>query len=126
MHHDSLAVLAQRLAARECSAVELAQHYLDRIARHEGLNAFLDVRPDVTLAQAREADARRARGEHGALLGIPVAHKDIFVTRDFASTAASRMLSGYMSPFDATVVARLGRSGMVTLGKVNCDEFAMG
>jgi len=126
LHQASLAELAKRLAARELSAVELAQHFLARIDRHRALNCFLDVRPEVTLAQAREADARRARGEHGALLGIPVAHKDIFVTRDFASTAASRMLEGYMSPFDATVVARLSAAGMVTLGKVNCDEFAMG
>ena len=126
LHEASVAALAKRLASRELSAVELAQHFLDRIERHRGLNAFLDVRPEVTLAQAREADARRGRGEAGALLGIPVAHKDIFVTRDFASTAASRMLEGYMSPFDATVVARLAEAGMVTLGKVNCDEFAMG
>jgi aspartyl-tRNA(Asn)/glutamyl-tRNA(Gln) amidotransferase subunit A len=84
------------------------------------------VRPEVTLAQAREADARIARGEATALTGVPVAHKDIFVTRDFASTAASRMLKGYMSPFDATVVEKLSHAGMVTLGKLNCDEFAMG
>ncbi len=126
LHQLSLAALARLLAARDVSAVDLARHFLDRIERHRGLNAFLDVRPEVTLAQARAADARRAAGESGVLLGIPVAHKDIFVTRDFASTAASRMLEGYMSPFDATVVERLASAGMVTLGKVNCDEFAMG
>ncbi|MFO0522991.1 MAG: Asp-tRNA(Asn)/Glu-tRNA(Gln) amidotransferase subunit GatA [bacterium] len=126
MHQLPLAELAKRLAARELSAVELARHFLGRMERHRGLNACLDVRPEVTLAQAQAADDRRARGEAGALLGIPIAHKDIFVTRDFASTAASRMLEGYMSPFDATVVDRLAKAGMVTLGKVNCDEFAMG
>jgi aspartyl-tRNA(Asn)/glutamyl-tRNA(Gln) amidotransferase subunit A len=126
LHQLPLAELARRLAARDLSAVDLARHFLARIERHGDLNAFLDVRPDVTLAQAQRADDRRARGETGALLGIPIAHKDIFVTRDFASTAASRMLEGYMSPFDATVVDRLARAGMVTLGKVNCDEFAMG
>ncbi len=126
LHQLPLADLARLLAAREVSAVDLARHFLARIERHSVLNAFLDVRPEVTLGQARAADDRRARGESGALLGIPIAHKDIFVTRDFASTAASRMLEGYMSPFDATVVARLARAGMVTLGKVNCDEFAMG
>jgi len=126
LHQLPLAALAKRLAARDVSAVELARHFLARIERHRALNAFLDVRPEVTLAQARAADERRARGETGALLGIPIAHKDIFVTRDFASTAASRMLEGYMSPFDATVVDRLAKAGMVTLGKVNCDEFAMG
>jgi aspartyl-tRNA(Asn)/glutamyl-tRNA(Gln) amidotransferase subunit A len=122
----SLAILSRLLAAREVSAVELAHAYLARIERHRGLNAFLDVRPEVTLAQAAAADARLARGEATPLTGIPIAHKDIFVTRDFASTAASRILEGYMSPFDATVVDNLSRAGMVTLGKLNCDEFAMG
>lgn len=126
LHQMALAQLARRLAAREVSAVELARHFLERIERHRALNAFLDIRPEVTLAQAHAADVRRSRGESGPLLGIPIAHKDIFVTRDFASTAASRMLEGYMSPFDATVVERLAKAGMVTLGKVNCDEFAMG
>jgi aspartyl-tRNA(Asn)/glutamyl-tRNA(Gln) amidotransferase subunit A len=126
MHRESLAGLARALAARRISAVELARLYLDRIERHRDLNAFLDIRPEVTLAQARRADERLARGEAGPLTGLPVAHKDIFVTREFSSTAASRMLRGYMSPFDATVVERLADAGMVALGKLNCDEFAMG
>jgi aspartyl-tRNA(Asn)/glutamyl-tRNA(Gln) amidotransferase subunit A len=124
--HASIADLGRLLEARKVSAVELARLFLDRIAAHRDLNAYLDVRPDVTLAQATEADARRARGDAGALLGVPMAHKDIFVTRDWASTASSRMLEGYMSPFDATVVANLKQAGMVCLGKLNCDEFAMG
>jgi aspartyl-tRNA(Asn)/glutamyl-tRNA(Gln) amidotransferase subunit A len=124
--HASLAELARALAARDVSAVELARLYLARIESRRDLNAFLDVRPEVTLAQAAAADARRARGEAGSLTGVPIAHKDIFVTRDFCSTASSRILEGYMSPFDATVVDNLGRAGMVTLGKLNCDEFAMG
>jgi aspartyl-tRNA(Asn)/glutamyl-tRNA(Gln) amidotransferase subunit A len=122
----TLAALSRLLAAREVSAVELARAYLARIEQYRGLNAFLDVRPEVTLAQAAAADARLARGEATPLTGIPIAHKDIFVTRDFASTAASQILKGYMSPFDATVVDNLSRAGMVTLGKLNCDEFAMG
>jgi aspartyl-tRNA(Asn)/glutamyl-tRNA(Gln) amidotransferase subunit A len=122
----SVADLGLALAERRVSAVELAQLHLDRLERHRELNAFLDVRPDVTLAQARAADARLARGDAGPLTGIPVAHKDIFVTREFASTAASRILRGYMSPFDAAVVERLAQAGMVCLGKLNCDEFAMG
>ncbi|HEX4985864.1 MAG TPA: Asp-tRNA(Asn)/Glu-tRNA(Gln) amidotransferase subunit GatA [Burkholderiales bacterium] len=126
MFEKSVAELGRALAARQVSAVELAQLYLGRIERHRKLNAFLDVRPEVTLAQARAADARIGRGEATPLTGVPVAHKDIFVTRDFASTASSRMLGGYMSPFDATVVEKLARAGMVTLGKLNCDEFAMG
>jgi aspartyl-tRNA(Asn)/glutamyl-tRNA(Gln) amidotransferase subunit A len=124
--HATLAQLAGLLQRRELSAVELARMYLERIERHRGLNAFLDVRPEVTLAQARAADERRARGEDGPLLGVPIAHKDVFVTRDWHTTASSRILEGYNSPFDATVVEELGRAGMVCLGKLNCDEFAMG
>ena len=126
MFEKSVAELGRALLAKQVSAVELARLYLDRIGRHKELNAFLDVRPEVTLLQARAADERIARGEATPLTGVPVAHKDIFVTRDFASTASSRMLKGYMSPFDATVVEKLGNAGMVTLGKLNCDEFAMG
>jgi aspartyl-tRNA(Asn)/glutamyl-tRNA(Gln) amidotransferase subunit A len=123
---SSLAELGKLLDGGQVSAVELAQVFLERIERHRALNAWLDVRPELTLQQARAADARRARGERGPLLGMPIGHKDIFVTRGWASTAGSRMLEGYMSPFDATVVERLARSGMVCLGKLNCDEFAMG
>jgi aspartyl-tRNA(Asn)/glutamyl-tRNA(Gln) amidotransferase subunit A len=122
----TLAQLSRLLADRTISAVELARACLERIDAHKVLNAFLDVRPEVTLAQAAAADARIARGEATPLTGIPIAHKDIFVTKDFASTASSRILAGYMSPFDATVVDNLARAGMVTLGKLNCDEFAMG
>jgi aspartyl-tRNA(Asn)/glutamyl-tRNA(Gln) amidotransferase subunit A len=124
--HASLAELSRALAAREVSAVELATHFLARIDARRDLNAFLDVRPEVTLGQARAADARRAGGDATPLTGVPIAHKDIFVTKDFFSTASSRILEGYLSPFDATVVDNLGRAGMVTLGKLNCDEFAMG
>jgi len=126
LHLASLPELARLLAAREISSVELTRHFLDRVAAHRDLNAYLDVRPEASLAQAEAADRRRAQGESGPLLGIPLAHKDIFVTRDWVSTAASRMLDGYMSPFDATVVERLAQAGMVCLGKLNCDEFAMG
>lgn len=123
---SSVASLSRALQAREVSAVELAEHYLGRIEAHRGLNAFLDVRPEPTLEEARAADERIAKGEAGPLTGIPIAHKDIFVTRKWASTAASKMLEGYMSPFDATVVKKLADAGMVCLGKLNCDEFAMG
>ncbi len=126
MFDKTVAELSQLLEAKQVSAVELARMYLDRIEKFRNLNAFLDVRPEVTLAQARAADAARSAGNGGALTGVPVAHKDIFVTRDFASTAASKMLKGYMSPFDATVVSNMAAAGMVTLGKLNCDEFAMG
>jgi aspartyl-tRNA(Asn)/glutamyl-tRNA(Gln) amidotransferase subunit A len=121
-----VAQLATRLRERKVSAVEAAQHFLARVQSHAGLGAFLDTSEDVTLRQARAADARLAAGTAGALEGVPMAHKDIFVTRDFISTAGSKMLEGYRSPFDATVVTRLAEAGVVTLGKLNCDEFAMG
>ena len=126
LHQLSLAELAASLRAREVSAVELAGHFLARMDQHAGLGAFLATDADATLAQARVADERLAQGNAAPLLGVPIAHKDIFVTRDFPTTAGSRMLRDYRSPFDATVVARLAQAGMVTLGKLNCDEFAMG
>ena len=122
----SVAELSRQLQSREVSAVELARDYLERIEAGRSLNAFLDVRPEETIRQAEEADRRIAAGEATPLTGIPIAHKDIFVTREWASTAASRMLDGYMSPFDATVVRSLKDAGMVCMGKLNCDEFAMG
>ncbi|MFZ9405477.1 MAG: Asp-tRNA(Asn)/Glu-tRNA(Gln) amidotransferase subunit GatA [Burkholderiaceae bacterium] len=124
-HELDLAALRRALDQGEVSATQLAGHFLERIASSR-LNAFTGVHPEATLAQARQADGRLAAGERTPLLGIPVAHKDIFVTRDWASTAGSKMLEGYMSPFDATVVARLQAAGAVCLGKTNCDEFAMG
>lgn len=122
----SVAELSRRLQSREVSAVELARDYLERIEEGRGQNAFLDVRPEETIRQAEEADRRIAAGQATPLTGIPIAHKDIFVTKEWASTAASRMLEGYMSPFDATVVRSLKDAGMVCMGKLNCDEFAMG
>jgi len=124
-HRESLAGLRRALDTGEVSARSLAEHFLERIAASR-LNAFLDVRPEATLAQAEQADQRLARGERGPLLGVPVAHKDIFVTRQWRSTAGSRMLADYTSPFDAAVVERLAAAGAVCLGKTNCDEFAMG
>ena len=126
LFHSSVVELSNKLAKKEVSAVELAQMYLDRIDANKDLNAFMDVRPEVTLAQARAADEKIAAGQAGRLTGVPIAHKDIFVTKQWASTAASKMLDGYMSPFDATVVKNLDNAGMVCLGKLNCDEFAMG
>ncbi len=123
--YATLRQLSDLLAAGKVSAVELAQASLGRIAA-SGLNAFIDVRPEVTLAQAKAADAARASGQATALTGLPIAHKDIFVTKEFRSTAGSKMLADYVSPFDATVVERLAAAGMVTVGKTNCDEFAMG
>ena len=126
LHDMTVAQLAARLKARELSAVEAAQHFLARGRQHADLGAYLAVDEDATLAQARAADARIAAGDALPLAGVPVAHKDIFVTTDFPTTAGSRMLQGYRSPFESTVTARLAGAGMVCLGKLNCDEFAMG
>ena len=125
VHTLGVAELAALLQKKELSAVELATRMLARLGGNPH-NAFLSVDSEVTLAQARAADARIAAGEHSPLLGVPIAHKDIFVTKDFPTTAGSRMLEGYRSPFNATVVQRLADAGMVTLGKLSCDEFAMG
>jgi aspartyl-tRNA(Asn)/glutamyl-tRNA(Gln) amidotransferase subunit A len=126
MHQKSLTELRAALDTKQVSALELAQHFLQRIEAARELNAFIDVNPQLTLDAARAADQRLARGERGPLLGLPVAHKDVFVTRGWKSSAGSRMLADYVSAFDATVVERLTAAGMVTLGKTNMDEFAMG
>lgn len=130
LHDMGVAQLAQALQTKQTSAVEVATAFLARAGGNPH-NTFLDIDSEVTLAQAQASDARIAAGTAGPLEGVPIAHKDVFVTRDFATTAGSKILSGYRSPFDATVVQKLGASelggaGMVTLGKVNCDEFAMG
>jgi aspartyl-tRNA(Asn)/glutamyl-tRNA(Gln) amidotransferase subunit A len=132
LHNMTVAQLAQTLQTKQASAVEVATAFLARAGGNPH-NAFLDIDSEVTLTQAKASDARIAAGTAGALEGVPIAHKDVFVTRDFSTTAGSKILSGYRSPFDATVVQKLGTgvngqggAGMVTLGKVNCDEFAMG
>ncbi len=125
--HSTLKDLRVALDTKQVSAAELAEVFLARAEKALALNIFLHIDRGLTLGQAREADARIARGDVGALTGIPVAHKDIFVTKDWRSTAGSRMLADYVSPFDAAVVEKLGAgAGMVCLGKLNCDEFAMG
>ena len=126
LHQMGVVALAKALADRKVSAVEASQAFLGRMKAHESLGTFVDVNEEVTLAQARKADALLAAGNAPALAGVPIAHKDIFVTTDFATTAGSKMLAGYRSPFDATVVRRLAEAGAVTLGKLSCDEFAMG
>ena len=137
LHDMGVTELVQGLNKHDFSSVELTQHFLAR-AQADPSGSFLHLDADQALRQARRADERRAAGRAGPLEGVPIAHKDIFVTRDFKTTAGSKMLDGYWSPFDATVVRRLGvegdqsdaestgGAGMVCLGKLNCDEFAMG
>jgi len=123
---DNIAALRLALHQKQVSATELAQDALAAVRAHAHLNAFLHVDADLTLAQAKAADMLLASPQATPLTGIPIAHKDIFVTQGWRSTAASRMLEHYVSPFDATVVASLAQAGAVSLGKLNCDEFAMG
>ena len=125
LHEMGVAELGRALDVKEVSSVEATQHLLERFAAHDELRAVLAFDAQAE-AQAATADARRAAGERGPLLGVPIAHKDIFVTREAPTTAGSKMLDGYRSPFDATVVERLADAGAVTLAKLNCDEFAMG
>jgi aspartyl-tRNA(Asn)/glutamyl-tRNA(Gln) amidotransferase subunit A len=122
---SSLAGLAAQLASKQISATELAQEQLAKISASQ-LNAFLQVEPELTIAQARAADALIAQGKASPMTGIPVAHKDIFVTQGWRSTAGSKILANYVSPYNATVVEKLQAAGAVCLGKLNCDEFAMG
>jgi len=125
MHTKSIKQLSTLLQNKEISAVALATHFLDRIEADTS-NAFLHVDRALTLAQAAEADARIAAGTATPLTGVPIAHKDLFVTQGWRTTAGSKMLADYVSPFNATVVEKFLAAGMVSLGKVNCDEFAMG
>lgn len=120
--------LAAKLAAREVSSEEAVRAHLDRIAEVDGtVGAFLATNADASLAAARSIDERRAAGEQlGELAGVPLAVKDVLVTTDMPSTSGSRMLEGYMSPYDATPVAKARAAGLISIGKTNMDEFAMG
>jgi aspartyl-tRNA(Asn)/glutamyl-tRNA(Gln) amidotransferase subunit A len=127
LHHATAAEIGRGLAARKYSSVEVTEHFLARIERsNPALNAFVTVTRERALADAKRADARIARGEGGPLTGVPLAHKDIFCTAGILTSCGSRMLSNFVSPYDATVVERLDAAGMVLLGKTNMDEFAMG
>ena len=124
---DTVAGLAGGLARGDFSAEEVARRFLARIeALDPRLNAFVTVTPERAVEEARRADDARRRGEAGLLAGVPVAHKDLFCTRGIRTTCGSRMLAGHVAAYDAAVVERLRAAGMVTLGKTNMDEFAMG
>ncbi|MBB5191298.1 aspartyl-tRNA(Asn)/glutamyl-tRNA(Gln) amidotransferase subunit A [Silvimonas terrae] len=127
MVEKSIKQLAAALAAGEFSAVELATEYLRRAKAHNGeLNAFITFDEDKTLAEAKAADALRAAGNAGALTGIPLAHKDIFCQEGWHTTCGSRMLENFIAPYSAHVVEQCRKAGLVTLGRTNMDEFAMG
>ena len=127
MIEKTVAELSAALAAGDISSQELTQAYLDRIAQYNNeLNAYITVCADSALAQAKAADAARAQGHNSALLGIPMAHKDIFCTDGVLTTCASKILNNFVAPYNATVVERFNAAGAVMLGKTNMDEFAMG
>jgi aspartyl-tRNA(Asn)/glutamyl-tRNA(Gln) amidotransferase subunit A len=126
LHDLTVAQLAAKLRTKDVSAVEVTQHFLARSHAADHLGAYLAFNDELSLSQARAADVRIASGDLSPLTGVPIAHKDIFVTKDFPSTAGSKMLGGYYSSFDSTVGSKFGGKGMITLGKLNCDEFAMG
>src|SRR5512147_2673776 len=127
MIHSSLAQLGAALRAKKISSVELTQLYLDRIAGlNPELNAYITLNPEMSLAQARAADARLASGKAEALTGIPVAQKDIFCAKGWLTTCGSKMLHNFVSPYDAHVISQFNNAGAVNLGKTNMDEFAMG
>lgn len=127
LHRLSIREISEGLAAAKFSSRELTEHYLKRIAKIDPqVRSYVTVTNDVALAQADAADALRQAGQATALTGIPVAHKDIFCTQGIKTSAGSKMLDNFISPYDATVVAQGKNAGLVTLGKVNMDEFAMG
>jgi aspartyl-tRNA(Asn)/glutamyl-tRNA(Gln) amidotransferase subunit A len=126
LHDLGVAELAAKLRHKDVSALEVATHFLARAVACQHLGAYVAMDEEVTLRQARAADTQLASASPGTLAGVPIAYKDIFVTTDFASTAGSKMLRGYRSSFNSTVVDHLEGQGAVCLGKLNCDEFAMG
>lgn len=123
----SIANVSRALAEKKISCVELTEHFLTQIkSKDDKMNALLHTDEELTLAQAREADALRSNGDQRPFLGIPIIHKDIFVTKDMPTTCGSKILKDYMSPYNATIVDKFHQSGMTLLGKANMDEFAMG
>lgn len=126
MQRHTITDLSTKLSARELSAVELAKMYLDRIAKADRLNAFVEVDDAVTVSQAEQSDLRRRNGEEGLLEGIPLGIKDLFCTPGFTASACSKILSGFRPTYESHVTSRLRAEGAVFLGKLNMDEFAMG
>lgn len=127
MFKSGIADIARSLAAGEFSSEEITTVYLARIKeKDQELNAYITLCEEQALAQAKAADANRANGKAHLLSGVPIAHKDIFCTSGIKTSCGSRMLDNFIAPYDATVVDNFNQAGVVTLGKTNMDEFAMG
>ena len=126
MEELSVQQLAQGLACQQFSSVELTRHFLSRMQTHRHLNAFVTEMGERAVKQARLADRQIKRGDHGPLTGVPLVHKDIFCMLGEKTTCGSKMLDGFIAPYDAMVVQKLEQAGCVVLGKTNMDEFAMG
>ncbi len=127
MLEKTVAELSKSLRSREVSSVELTRAYLERIASKNGkLNTYITICDELALKQASKADELMASDNQSPMLGIPIAHKDIFCTKNIQTTCGSKMLENFVSPYDATIVSKLNKAGAVTLGKTNMDEFAMG
>ena len=126
MHRKTLVALSAALHKKEISSVELTRTFLDRISKYKALNAFITLDPEKSLAQASTADARLVKGDATALTGVPLAQKDIFCADGWRTTCGSKILSNFVAPYDATVIAKFNAAGAVCLGKTNMDEFAMG
>ncbi|MBT3897027.1 MAG: Asp-tRNA(Asn)/Glu-tRNA(Gln) amidotransferase subunit GatA, partial [Gammaproteobacteria bacterium] len=119
--------MSMDLAKGEYSSEELTRHFLKRIEQHEpNLNSFISTFPEQAISLAQQSDEKRREGNSEPLLGIPIAHKDIFCTKGQRTTAGSKMLDNFISPYDATVVENLKTAGTINMGKANMDEFAMG
>ncbi len=126
-HHLSTQQLIAGLQDKQFSSLELTEHYLKRIDALDGkINSFITRTSETARAQAQAADEMRAQGDKRPLLGVPMAHKDIFCTQGVLTTCGSKMLHNFVSPYNATIVSNIDKAGMISLGKLNMDEFAMG
>ena len=127
LHLLSTQQLITGLQDKQFSSAELTEHYIKRIdALDSKINSFITHTSETARAQAKAADEMRAQGDKRPLLGVPMAHKDIFCTQGVLTTCGSKMLHNFVSPYDATIVTNIDKSGMISLGKLNMDEFAMG
>ncbi len=127
LHTLSIQEISDGLKTKQFSSAELTNHLLGRIdSLDKQINSFITVTADLAREQAKFADDLRAKGDSRPLLGVPMAHKDIFCTQGVLTTCGSKMLYNFVSPYNATIVENIQNAGMVSLGKLNMDEFAMG